>query len=346
MISHTQFLTRRAFLGGIAALGVLSFTQPLTAFAVPTAAEKQAEAQSAFASLSAMQVNLDRVSNDYHEALLQLEQAQAGMKQSQERIDAANDKIGSLQKKLGTRASSMYRNGNTTFLDLLLGAATFEEFSTNWDLLNKMNQSDADMVQETKDLRVEIEAQKQEYTRLEAVASAKTAEAKKIKDEAEATMRAMQATYDGLSAEAADLLAQERAAQTAAEAAQAQSVVDAASSGGSSSAPPYSPVTGNAVVDRAYGCLGRAYDAGACGPNSFDCSGLVGYALTGSYSRVGSTYTFLGWSRVSDPQPGDVAVNSGHCGIYIGGGQMIHASTYGVGVIVGPVQSGMVFVRW
>ena len=46
------------------------------------------------------------------------------------------------------------------------------------------------------------------------------------------------------------------------------------------------------------------------------------------------------------PQPGDVAVNSGHCGIYIGNGKMIHAATYGVGVIVGPVQSGMVFVRY
>ena len=201
------------------------------------------------------------------------------------------------------------------------------------------------MVQQTKDLRAEVEAQKQEYERQEAIAAAKTAEAKKIKDEAEATTAAMQATYDSLSAEAANLLAQERAAQAAAEAAQAQSVVRNAAQGGSSSAPSYNASTGNAVVDRAYGCLGAAYVWGACGPSGFDCSGLVSYALTGSYSRLGTTYTFLGWSRVSDPQPGDVAVNADHCGIYIGGGQMIHASTYGVGVIVGPVQSGMVFVR-
>ena len=159
-------------------------------------------------------------------------------------------------------------------------------------------------------------------------------------------MSAMQATYNGLSAEASNLLAQERAAQTAAEAAQAGSVVQAGASAGSSFAPSYNSVTGNSVVDRAYGCIGAEYNYGAYGPSSFDCSGLVSYALTGSFSRLGSTYTFLGWSRVSDPQPGDVAVNNNHCGIYIGGGQMVHASTYGVGVIVGPVQSGMVFVRW
>ena len=33
-------------------------------------------------------------------------------------------------------------------------------------------------------------------------------------------------------------------------------------------------------------------------------------------------------------------------GIYIGGGMMIHAATEGVGVITGPVQSGMIYVRY
>ncbi len=52
-----------------------------------------------------------------------------------------------------------------------------------------------------------------------------------------------------------------------------------------------------------------------------------------------TTYTFLTWTQVSNPQPGDVAVNENHCGIYIGGGQMIHAADYGIGVIVGPFRA-------
>ena len=75
-------------------------------------------------------------------------------------------------------------------------------------------------------------------------------------------------------------------------------------SSGGSGAAPYDPVTGNVIVDRAYGCIGLPYVWGATGPNSFDCSGLVGYCLTGGYGRVGTTYTFMGWPRVSDPQPG------------------------------------------
>ena len=121
---------------------------------------------------------------------------------------------------------------------------------------------------------------------------------------------------------------------------------NAGSSGGSSSSgPSYNPSTGNAVVDRARSQLGKPYVWGATGPNAYDCSGLVGYALTGSYSRVGTTNTFMSWPRVSDPQPGDICTTSSHCGIYIGNGQMIHAPHTGDVVKVGPVQSGMRFVR-
>ena len=117
-------------------------------------------------------------------------------------------------------------------------------------------------------------------------------------------------------------------------------------SSGSSSAPSYSVGSGNAVVARAQSCLGAAYVWGACSPGAFDCSGLVSYCLTGQYVRLGNTTTFMGWPRVSNPQPGDVCVGNGHCGIYIGGGRMIHAATEGVGVITGPVQSGMIYVRY
>ena len=208
----------------------------------------------------------------------------------------------------------------------------------------------------------------------------------------------MQATYDSLSAEAAELLAQEEAAAEAARAAAAQQVVEQSAqeaaqqqaSGGSSdnggssnnggtvdngggtsnngggtvdngggtnngggesyvepepSQPSYSASTGNAIVDRAYSQIGKPYVWGATGPDSYDCSGLVGYALTGGYSRVGTTYTFMAWPQVSDPQPGDICTSSSHCGIYIGGGQMIHAPHSGATVTVGAVQSNMIIVR-
>ena len=102
---------------------------------------------------------------------------------------------------------------------------------------------------------------------------------------------------------------------------------------------------GGSIVSRAYSQLGKPYVWGACGPNSFDCSGFVSYCLTGSYTRLGTTLTFMGWTRVSNPQPGDVVTTATQCGIYIGNGQMIHAPHTGDVVKVGPVQSGMIYVR-
>ena len=106
-----------------------------------------------------------------------------------------------------------------------------------------------------------------------------------------------------------------------------------------------SNANGGTIVSRAYSQLGKPYVWGACGPNSFDCSGFVSYCLTGSYTRLGTTLTFMGWTRVSNPQPGDVVTTATHCGIYIGNGQMIHAPHTGDVVKVASVPSNMRIVR-
>lgn len=349
---------------------------PLPAFADPTSAAKQADAQAALASINALQSDLDQVSQDYDAAALAKSDAESKRDEAQQRLDEVNTQIADLQERLGSRATSMYRSGSTSFVDLLLGAASFSQFATNWDLLVSINEGDAELVQQSKDLRAEAQTQEATYTEQSRLATEKANEAKRMQDETASTMAAMKTTYDGLSAEAAELLASERAAQVAAEEAAAASVVESAieqasnpdsgtvnndggntsNNGGGGYVPTPTPDPGydagasGSVVGRASSQLGKGYGYSdpsyGAGPNEYDCSGFVAYCLTGSYSRMGSTSTFLGWQRVSDPQPGDVAVNGGHCGIYIGGGQMIHASTYGVGVITGPVQSGMVFVRY
>lgn len=370
-----------AFAGFTAVALAASLMVPSLAFAEPTAAEKQAEAQTALASLNAMQEKLSQAANTYDDALKTQQEAETSRDAAQERIDEASGQIADLQDRLGSRARSMYRTGSATIFDLLLGSTTFEAFASNWDILNVMNQNDSDLVKQTKDLRAEVQEQEAVYAEQQRVATEKADEAKRAKDETSGTMVAMQATYDGLSAEATELLNQERAAQQAAEAAKAQEVVNnsaAGANGGnaggnagggstgggeseggsggggyvpeSPSGPSYDEAIAGSVVERAYSQLGKPYGytdpSYGAGPSSYDCSGFVSFCLLGSYSRLGSTNTFMAWPQVSDPQPGDVAVSWGHCGIYIGGGQMIHSATYGVGVIQGPVQGDMKIVRW
>lgn len=106
------------------------------------------------------------------------------------------------------------------------------------------------------------------------------------------------------------------------------------------------------VVSRAQAQMGKPYQWGAAGPNSYDCSGLVSYALTGRYEHTWVTqYIYYGGKpfrkiSASEAVPGDVVCSEGHTGIYIGNGQMIHAPHTGDVVKIGPVQSSMNYYRY
>ena len=360
MMQHTSLraLPRPVISLFIVACAVVSLcaalcAAPVQAHAV-TAAEKQAEADEALANLNAMQDTLDRLSAEYGEALAAQAAAEESRDAAQARIEEISAEIEDLQARLGARAREMYRTGNVSFIEIVLGSRSFEEFATSLDMANRVNENDANMVAQQKELRAEAEQQRAEYAEQAEVAAQKSAEAAEAEAQAEATVAEMQAIYDNLSEEAAQLLEEERAAQEAAEAARAAAIVAESAAGGDDGGyydadADYSAVAyggGDDVVSRAYSCLGAPYEWGGVGPYGYDCSGLVSYCLTGEHTRLGTTYTFMGWTQVSDPQPGDVAVNWGHTGIYIGGGQMIHAADYGIGVIIGPVQSGMIIVRW
>ncbi|MCT9089371.1 NlpC/P60 family protein [Streptomyces sp. ASQP_92] len=100
-----------------------------------------------------------------------------------------------------------------------------------------------------------------------------------------------------------------------------------------------------AAVAFAYSALGKPYVWGATGPSSFDCSGLTQAAWRSAGVQLPrTTYTQINvGSRVPRSQlaPGDlVFFYSGisHVGLYIGGGQMIHAPHPGAPVRIAPID--------
>lgn len=360
MSEHTHGLSRRTFLGGAAVLGAASLVAPGAAFA-ETAAEKQAEADAVRNQLVGLQADLETAANNYYKCVEEQEAAQAAMEAEQVKIDDANEKIAQKQEQLGTRARSMYRSGSTSFVDFVLGASSFDEFTQNWDLLNQMNENDSKMVEETKTLREELQAAKDEYAAQEQIAAAKAAEAKQYQDEAQAKVSQATELVNSLDAEARQLLEQEQAAAAAAAAAQAAAEAAAAaavSNGGGSSnnggggyiAGPgaETPVvnTGGgggsvgsygSVVDYAYSCIGTPYVWGGATPGvGMDCSGLVSWC----YAQVGISLPHYTESMyacaknivpVSEARPGDVLYRNGHVGIAAGYGGMpyVHAPTFG-----------------
>ena len=225
-------LTRRAFLGGAAAFGAAAMVSPKNAFADPTSADVQAQADEARQKLNSMREQLGAASANYNQAVQEHDEAVSKMDECQTKIDDNNAQIDKLQDKLSKRARNMYRDGQTTFLDVILGSNSFDDFAKNWDTLTSLNEKDSEMVEQTKNLRAVNEAQKQEYANQADIAQQKVEEADAAQKQAEELVQQYQNEVDSLDSQVAELLAEEEAAaqKAAEEAAAAAAQAEAASS--------------------------------------------------------------------------------------------------------------------
>jgi cell wall-associated NlpC family hydrolase len=95
-------------------------------------------------------------------------------------------------------------------------------------------------------------------------------------------------------------------------------------------------VARSSAVQNALGKIGSPYRWGASGPSAFDCSGLVKWAFEQegvSLPRTSRAMASAGTPVAkSDLRPGDLVLfyrPVSHVGIYVGNGQVVHASTSG-----------------
>ena len=350
---HSTFLT--------AALACSLAVTPVFANPAEDAENLKNQKTEAESELSNLQTQFDTLIQKANELELKLIKTGEAIIQAQADLEAAEEKKEEQYEAMKKRIKFMYESGT--------GSATVEKVMTSGDMSSmlsqaeysqKMHEYDREQLKEYTNTVTEIEnlqkTLEEEQKNLEATEKEYEAEQATLTETINSKKDEI-TNLDGMIQEAARKAEEEPKAEeerrrreeeaknnVTPEQPVTPSNPNNGSSGGSGAAP-YDPVTGNVIVDRAYGCIGLPYVWGATGPNSFDCSGLVGYCLTGGYGRVGTTYTFMGWPRVSDPQPGDVCTNWDHCGIYIGNGMMIHAPQPGENVKIGPVQAGMVYVR-
>lgn len=103
---------------------------------------------------------------------------------------------------------------------------------------------------------------------------------------------------------------------------------------------------GNDVVAAALSKIGSPYGWGAAGPSEFDCSGLMfwSYAQQGKSIPRTSQAQLAGGTPVplNALKPGDIVgyyPGVTHVAMYIGDGQVVHASDYGIPVQVVPLNS-------
>ena len=314
-----------------------------SAGAVPSKADKMAQARVVKGQIATLDNRVEVASEAYNEASSKHRVLAAERDKAAKRVAKAEKRIGTLQKHLGTRATGMYRTGQLGFIDVLMGAKSFDQLARTWDLLKDLNESDAAAVADMKSARKEaLKARKQYATKAKA-AKKQVGIMQRNRASILSQLATRKSKLSGLQSEIAALEAQEEARAAAA----ARTFTTSNGGGGGRKFPPPTRAPRSEVVAIAKRYLGAPYVWGANGPNSFDCSGFTSFV----YRQVGVNLPRVSRAQIgagqrvsrSDLRPGDLVFFGSpihHVGIYVGGGMYIHAPRTGDVVRISSMSRG------
>jgi cell wall-associated NlpC family hydrolase len=294
------------------------------------------------AKVAALYEQAEQATEDYNGAKEQADTASSAVAALQDELARKTDQLNVTRDALGTIAAAQYRTGG---IDPLLQLALSSTPDTYLARASYLDQAGGRQSQAL----ARLAAQQQDIAVTRAQAAGKLAALR----DAQAAVADHKRTVNAKLAAAQALLAQLTAAQRAAVAASdgpAPAAGTPAPATRDSARVPLAPVTAPSsraarAVAFAYRAIGLPYVWGATGPGSYDCSGLTQAAWRAAgVSLPRTTYTQINaGTRVprSQLRPGDlVFFYSGvsHVGLYIGGGQMIHAPHPGSTVRIAPIS--------
>jgi peptidoglycan DL-endopeptidase CwlO len=319
----------------------------------PAIAAKRAEAQRVLGEIHTLDVQLEKAIEAYNGATDQLAAIERARALNSRHLVIAKNNLKVSRSRLAGRLRAMYTSDQSqdeSTLEIILGSHSIGDFLNRVETVNSVSSQDAQVIAEIKhfkrDVIVRAQQLKVAHQRQEKIVAERQAAKSQIegglaerqrllgsiKGEIVRLQQEEAARQARLAAEARARLAEQLAAQHAAvEQAAQQDVVGASavSPDGSTTVAPPSQYGG--VVGIAMQYLGTPYVWAGSSPGGFDCSGLVMfvYSQVGVYLPHNAAAQYNYGVPVSRDQlePGDLVFfdGLGHVGIYIGGGQFIHA---------------------
>jgi cell wall-associated NlpC family hydrolase len=315
----------------------------------PAAADVAQQIREGQAQLDALNLKAEAAAESFNAGRIRLADAQRTVSIARAAAQRADTELNAVRQQVDVIAATAYSQGGSPVeLQVLSGGSpqTFLDQMTSLTYVSRSQQSIMSSLQTARHRQEQATADAQtavaqaEVT-LKGLARDRTA-VQTAAGQAQQVLAALQlkqqqliqaardaATRKAAQARAAQLAREARATALAAAAFRTQPVTE-------SIAPaPTGHYSGNAVqvaLQAAQDQLGKPYQWGAAGPDSFDCSGLTLFA----YAQAGISlphYTGDQWNQgrhVSrgELQPGDLVFfekNLGHVGMYVGNGNFIHA---------------------
>ena len=358
--------TARSALLALVAVGGGILLTPLPAVAEP---ERPTTAQQAADLVAARAHDLEALTEQFNEAREQLQAAQQAAAVAADELEAAQAGLAEARSHVRAVARGAWTGDRLGALQAMLTSKSADELLDRVGTLQAIAEHNNGVLGGAKQATDDADRAQATADQLAAGAQAQVDRVTAQKNDLDAQIAIYQAEYDRLNEEEqrASRAAAERDAQKqAAAAAQKQAAAAAQERTGAASSPaaprpaasapaPAAALAGGSAaaqtaVSTAMAQIGDPYVWGAAGPDAFDCSGLTQYAYAAagiSLPHSSSMQSTMGVpvSR-SDLQPGDLLFfysPVSHVGMYIGDGQMVHASTSGVPVKTAAIDSMGIF---
>ncbi|WP_442970907.1 NlpC/P60 family protein [Rhodococcus sp. Leaf278] len=294
-------------------------------------AELSRQSEQTNESLNNAQIDLDA-------KMQQQLDAQAVVDQSRAALDAAQTQLAALKPAMDKVANVNYQGARTNRLFAVMVSDSPQQLLDQMSALDVISADTADQVARFKQASADAVSAEQ-------AAATAADQARMAAEQAKAVSDDLQAKQSELQGQIAEVMAAYSALSSSEQLALA----------GSSMPEGFDPTvllqnltpgSGASALQAGLTQIGKPYVWGATGPDGFDCSGLVMWA----YKQVGKTVPRTSQAQAEggtpvdqkDLQPGDVVLfypDASHVGIYAGGGNVLHASTYGVPVKVQSMAS-------
>jgi peptidoglycan DL-endopeptidase CwlO len=307
-------------------------------------ASKSQQAAQIAQEIDLLDKSLDVVTEQYNGVKVNLDAISAKVDETQKRLNDIRQSLAKRRQLLNQRAASMYKDGKTSMLEVLLKAKDFADFLDGADYVSRVAQSDADLVQRIKSTKDSVELLERQFEDQRTQQEQLLEQANVKKNAIEVQLGQRQALLNSVNSEIQALLAQQLNAQRASDTVmnqQAQQVLVTAPEGG--------------LAKTAMRYLGVPYHWAGAGPGQcpngthricFDCSGLTMYVykLFGIDLPHNAAMQFNKGIKITLAQakPGDLVyfgMPPHHVGMYLGNDMFLHAPQTGDVVKVSRLSS-------